>query len=319
MNKNITIKEVAEEAGVSIASISRALNSRSGVSDATRQRIVAVCEKLGYVPDRSAIQLATRESNVVGIYFAKRQDIVSRYTCMLLPHLTKSLSQSGLTPMPIVYDGEGQNNFKAVILVGLKNNDIRIKQLKENRTPFVCIGMNNDSYSVCPDDKNGIIEAVSHLISLNKTNIAFVTPNLREAVMVNRFEAYLGEMKNNNLDHDCIFIDEGNSPELQAYRYFINLPVEELMRYDALVCFSDEIAKSTYQALQDRGISVPSDIAIVGFDGIIGLSDNLTTLKQDFKEIAETAVRLVHRACENKKIEQVIVPVTLEISKSTVG
>lgn len=237
---------------------------------------------------------------------------------MLLPFLTKSLSQSGLTPLPIVQDLSNISTFKAVILVGLKSNDQRIKELIDNNIPFVCIGMGQCDYSVCPDDKNGIKQAVEHLIELNRTKIAFVSQNLMESVMITRFNAYLETMNLYSLDPECVFIEDGFNTEIQTYRFFMSLSLDVLSKYNGLVCFSDEIASAAVTALRDRGIRVPEDISIVGFDGIIGVSDGITTIKQDFKSIADNAVRLINKASDKKQKEQTIVPVELIEANSTV-
>lgn len=319
MNKKATITEVAEAAGVSIASISRALNGKEGLSEKTRKHILNTCNKLGYIPDRSAIQLVSGETNVIGIYFARKEDMASRYTAVLLPYLTESLSQAGLTPLPVVPGITPPVTFRAVILIGLKEHDQRIIDLTKARIPFVSIGWTENGYSVSPNDKDGISLAVQHLASQGKSKIAFVTPNLDELVMTRRYDAYREAIDKANLTSDCIFIGEGASPDVSTYRYFNRLPTEAIAKYDGLICFSDEVAFAATQALKDRQYSIPQEIAIVGFDGIPGLSNDLTTLEQDFRGIAQQTVELIHKAYKQNKPEQRSIPVTLKVSKTTIS
>lgn len=307
-----TIKEVAERAGVSIASVSRAQNGKPGLSDETRRKILEVCSQLNYVPNKSALELMKGGENLVGIYITKGMHS-SRYMAMMWPHLAEALHHKGKTlfPIPAGSPQEQLDQIKAAITFGAGENDLIVKQLKIRKVPFVSIGIMHDAFWVAPDDFNGLRVLTEHLLKCGRKNLAFVTTEGAGVGYRMRYQGYMTAMATYNLPIREFRIGQHQLVEIAAYRFFSQLTPDEMKTIDGLLCQSDEIAAAVQAALDDLGFKIPEQIIVTGYDGLPEISDNLTTIVQDLDAIAQQAIELLEEACTNQPLRGQIVPVTL--------
>lgn len=312
--KRATIKEAAMVAGVSIASVSRALNNKSGISDKTRERILKVCTELNYIPNASARELTGVESNVVAVSMGPQDYPASRYLGMLWPYLSAELLKKGKTLVPIIesMDMESFSNIGGAILFGVEHNDPRINYLKKRDIPFVCIGMVDNEFWVAPDDFNGSKMATEYLIEVGKKNIAFVTPTVVGGGYQFRYQGYCSAMVSKGFSIREIKTGADPLCEIAAYSYFFSLPVDILKHYDAFVCECDETAIGLIAALKNRGYDVPKDFSVIGYDGLPGISKDLTTMKQDPAAISARATELLSEAAKKGPPRATVIPVTLK-------
>lgn len=142
-----TIKEAAERAGVSIASVSRALNNKPGISEKTRKRILDICAELNYIPNTSARELTAGHSNTIAISMGPHDFVASRYLGMLWPALSSAIRKKGQNLLPVEQDTD-ISQITGAILLGVEDNDARAKYLKETGVPFVSIGCSDGVFWV---------------------------------------------------------------------------------------------------------------------------------------------------------------------------
>ncbi|PSW20746.1 LacI family transcriptional regulator [Photobacterium sanctipauli] len=311
-----TIKEAAERAGVSIASVSRALNNKPGISEKTRKRILDICAELNYVPNTSARELTGGHSNTIAISMGPHDFVASRYLGMLWPALSAEIRKRGQNLLPVEQDTD-ISKVSGAILIGVEDNDPRAEYLKEMEIPFVSIGCGDNIFWVAPDDFNGARLATEHLLERGCRQVAFVTPTVYGGGYQFRYQGYMSAMASKGLPVRELRTTSEPLGEIAAYRYFLNMEKPLLEAFDGFVCECDETAIGLIAALKDRGYQVPGDFSVVGYDGLPGVSKDLTTIIQDPHDIAEKVSELLEAAMAGELPRGAMIPVTLKQGKSS--
>ena len=242
-------REIARRADVSIASVSRALNGKPGLSDALREKILTISREVAYQPSAAARQLISGKAAVEGISLG-RQDIELRpYYILLYQHLTVALHQQGMVPIFFHHDqtAELPERAGAAILLGETSEDERPQALLENAgVPFVRIGNPGQGFSVAPDDAQGVYEMTHHLIAQGRRQLAFVGGELEMPGPHSRLEGYRRALDEAELSEQLISLPHRfSSDSLTSYRYLNRLLAEttngQAPPFDALVCATDEL------------------------------------------------------------------------------
>ncbi|MCH4563982.1 LacI family transcriptional regulator [Halomonas sp. EGI 63088] len=308
--KGATIREIAKAAGVSIASVSRALNGKPGISEALREHILQISRDIHYQPSAAARALIGGKSAVVGISLG-RQDIELRpYYILLYQHLTLALYRQGMVPIFFACDQTPTLPERAgsAILLSDFPGDERPGFLASRRIPFVRIGPPGEGFSVAPDDRYGIYLATRHLIEGGRRRIAFIGNELGDDR--HRLLGYQQALTEAGLPESLISVPFSYDPALTAYRYLGRF-LQPGPPLDGLVCENDEFARGCLTALEDRGIRVPEQVAVTGFDDLPTLAAQLTTVRQDIGRLAVEAVGLLGEAIAGARPRHIDLPVTL--------
>lgn len=314
-SRSATIREIARRAGVSIASVSRALNGKPGLSEALRERILAISREVAYRPSAAARQLISGKAAVVGISLG-RQDIELRpYYILLYQHLTLALHEQGMVPIFFAHDQTATlpERAGAAILLGEFPGDRRAELLAEAGVLCVRIGEAGEGFSVAPDDRRGFAHVTSHLIESGRQRIAFVGGELEQPHPHPRLAGYRQALAETSLAERLFSLPHDvASASLTAYRFFApRLASWREPPFDGLVCATDEIALGCLAALEDHGLAVPERVAVTGFDDLPLLAARLTTLRQDIAAIATMSVTLLGEALTGKPPRHVSMPVEL--------
>ncbi len=303
----VTLGDVAKEANVSIATVSRAINNSLLVTEEKVERINAAIKKLGYQP---AIR---QKQNVMST-----NKVIYVITAMLQQNLLDSIRDKAYElgyEVAISYTGEGKAGYeRAINLFRILSSDIitgiiTINNLyhdnlvwKEfSKYPIVQIGEYADitpCYTVLTDDTLGAAEMTQYLIDKGYKRIAFVTnkrfyEQYQFRFVRQREDGFRQVLKKNNIDFDeslKIYVDytqEGGREAAQKIVAMDNPP-------DAVFCIGDIIAASCVNELNRLGVQVPKDIAVAGYDNLEiseYCSPQLTTVAQTFEDIGAEAVR----------------------------
>ncbi len=315
--KKATINEAAKIAGVSIASVSRALNNKPGISEKTRKKILDICKDLGYVPSTSARELSGSHKNTIAISLGPHDFYASRYLGMLWPSLSAAIKNSGRNLLPVSFGEVDLEQVGGAVLLGITTDDERIKTCQQLDLPFVCIGMSEGSFWVAPDDFNGGREATKHLVDKGLTDICFVTPTTYGDGYQFRHQGYMSVMASNALPVRELRTGADPLGEIAAYRYFMNIDKKQLEGYQGFVCECDETALGVFAALKDRGYELPQDFSVVGYDGLPGISKDLTTIVQDTDKIAARVASMLEQAILREQPVGSVVAVSLKLGKTT--
>lgn len=291
----VTLREVAKKAGLSVTTVSRALNGHSDVAEETKQAIREVAESLGYVPNLSARRLKMEKADAIGLILPKENLRFSDpFFSDLLSGIVEQSAEYGLelnitTPLNADKMEDMYLNYvrsrrvDGFIIVRVEQNDPRIRLLQENNFPFVAFGHADEAANyafVDEDSKTGIGLAVDHLVELGHKRIAYITEPLHFAMATTRMQGFLDGMAHWGLTAVPDLIVQGNFRQRSGYA-----SAQELLNKEnpptAIVAANDLLAIGAINAASERGLVVGQDISITGFDDILlaeYTSPPLTTL-----------------------------------------
>ncbi|MBW5799903.1 LacI family DNA-binding transcriptional regulator [Halomonas elongata] len=318
-SKTANIREIARRAGVSIASVSRALNGKPGISEALRERILTISRDVEYRPSAAARQLISGKAAVVGISLGRRDFELRPYYILLYQHLTVALHRQGMVPIFFAHDRTSTlpEQAGAAILLGEFADDPRPELMRSRSVPFVRIGLAGEGFSVAPEDRHGIYLATRHLIEKGRRRIAFVGDELTSPHSQHRLGGYRQALDEAGFEAELIDIPPNLDPALTGYRWLSRRLEREPRAYDGLVCETDELARGCLTALEDHGLSVPGEVAVTGFDDLPTLAEGLTTVRQDIAGIAAMSVELLGEAQASKTPRHVSMPVELVVRETS--
>jgi LacI family transcriptional regulator len=294
MGKRVTIKDIANETGLSIAAVSYVLNGKEGVGQDTRDLVMKAVERLGYVPDYTARGLASSRSMLIGVcspqtepgsrlifdnpFYSKLFSSIE-YECRLHGyHVIISGTDADESFLKLAR----QRNLDGMIIVG-SYTDRFYSDLKKSNVPVVLVDTYKSTqrfHEVRIDDRFGGYIATKYLIDKGHRNIAFISGALRECggIELNETFVYPGVVSfESGAENAQKLID--NTPEVTA-----------------VFCTADIIAMGAIKKLQDAGIKVPDDISVMGFDNLNiseYASPSITTVGQDIELKGKAAVELV--------------------------
>ncbi|MGC8870269.1 MAG: LacI family DNA-binding transcriptional regulator [Brevinematia bacterium] len=321
----VTIKDVAREAGVSIATVSRVLNNSPKVSEATRRKVLEVMERLGYSPNLVARTLAIQKTNVISI-------VVPFFTRDFFVEVIRGINNilSKTTYSIHLYDVERPeerdkiltmetlNRCDGMLIVSFKIHDRDVELFKKAGKPVVLI----DSYhpnlpSVYVDNIQGAYMAVRYLISIGRRNIAFVSGVLEESfgfpTSFYRYQGLQKALKEANIPFDPLLHVQAEFTLEDGYRAG-KILLQKGKKIDAVFCTSDIQAIGVMRAFIEEGIQIPEDTAIIGFDDI---SDarylGLSTVRQPMREMGETGAKILLNLLSQKSLNTLHYELPLEL------
>jgi LacI family transcriptional regulator len=314
-----TIFEVARAAGVSTGTVSRALNNRAGVNVDTRARVLEVIERLGYVPDIGARQLARRSKTVIGITRFTNNSLRNPYYTLLVNLIQEALVDAGYVVRILENDEPG--GCAGVILPGVHLTDSRPEELRRRKVPFVVISdaddIDHDAW-VEVDNRFGMRQVTRHLVDLGHRRIAHLTGAPIGQTAQVRLETFRATLEEAGLVWNPASVLDGQFSELGAYRAVVRA-LESEEDFTAFACASDEMALGAMQALEDRGVRIPEDVSVTGFDDLPlePVRSRLTTVHQPLRLLGHTAATILLELLEGKPARGQLLPVRLVVRSSS--
>ncbi len=305
----VDINELARQSGVSAATVSRALNGRPEVSASTRQRILDLARELGYAPNASARTLARRRSHMVGLIWdtGYRSAGGQRHPFLqdLLVGFKEALSSRGygliLLPIPNDDDPEAYlrlaraHSLEGVLIMGIDEHTPKVATLVSSEVPCVAVDLDvagpRSSY-VTSDNQTGAAGAVEHLYRLGHRRIATITGPLDMKPGAERLAGYHHRLTSLGLPGRPEYVVAGDFFPASGHA-----AMRRLLALDApptaVFVAGDAMAIAAMNAAQEAGLSVPADLAVVGFDDIEAAAltrPALTTVAQDKESFGSAAV-----------------------------
>jgi LacI family transcriptional regulator, galactose operon repressor len=302
-----TIKDVAARAGVSIATVSRALNDKGDVSTETRERVRKVADEVGYSADPAARSLVTHKTRLVAVVVgdnAGHRDLSLVFFGKVLAAISGRLAQSSYDPVLLPRgDIDADHRFDAAVLIGVDDDDPLISALMSRGVPLVGVDVRlaGSAAYVGSDHAAGMRLALGHLHALGHRRIAHIAGALNTVAGVERVEAFRGEARALALDGSVDLVRQGDFSSASGYRETCSL-LALGQRPTAILAASDLMALAALQAIRDAGLEPGRDIAVVGFDDLEAAAlahPPLTTVRQDRRELgtlaATRAIELIER------------------------
>lgn len=279
----ITIKDIAKECGVSVATVSMAISEKpTRVSEKTKKKIRDVAQKYNYRPSNAAVSLANKKSRLIGIVF---NDLRNTHISSLFMTINSVLAQNGYSLVcHIIEDDQsidselirdiGADNISALIWAKSKENysedtlGVLNKAMNQLNIPIVTM----DQYGFeCPgtdvlfDYKKGGYMATKHLIDCGHTRIGCVAGKESFHVTQQRLDGYKKALEESGITYDPELIYYGDYTMNSGYEAFSYILGQKVT---AIFSMNDEMAFGIYRAARLYGISIPEDISIVGFDNV---------------------------------------------------
>jgi LacI family transcriptional regulator len=329
-----TIRDLARISGVSIGTASKALNAGGRLSKETREKVLRIAREIGYRPNDLAQSLHRAKSRTIGII---SNDSFGRFTFPIVEALEERLADEGIAVfMCNATDDPARERQHLDQLLGKRIDGLVVTARRADKRPpigplhglpvvYVFSQADDpDGLSLLPDDEGGAALAVEHLVRLGRRRIAHVTgPEHFEAVRLRR-NGYLSALSAAGLSATDDFYLSGVWSEAWGREAADRIFASGSILPDALFCGNDQIARGMVDALRERGIGIPTDVAIVGFDNwdvmVLATRPPLTSIDMNLRALGgEAGDRLVDMMA-GKRISGVSRrPCSLVVRQSSAG
>lgn len=330
-----TIRDVARLAEVSIGTASKALNSAGRLRQETRDKVVRVAREIGYRPNDLAQSLHRARSMTVGII---SNDSFGRFTLPIVEALEGELSERGIAIfMCNATDDPERERQHLDQLLGKRIDGLVVTARRAdkrapigpqaNGLPVVYVFSQADdptALSLVPDDEGGARLAVDHLVGLGRRRIAHVTgPERFEAVRLRR-HGYEAALAAHGFAAEPSFYLSGVWSEAWGREAIGQLFADGAVPPDAIFAGNDQIARGLTEALRDRGIRVPDDVAVVGFDNwdvmVSAARPPLTSVDMNLEALGREAGQRLIDMINGERLSGIRrLPCSLVVRESSIG
>lgn len=303
---SVTIKDVAKEVGVAPSTVSRTLKDHPSISKETKERVRKAMDKLGYVPNISAQNLANKYVNTIGVILpvtSSKERSNNPFYLEMLMAMNEEASQQKITisiasgnsdeelleNVSLMYRQKRVDGF---ILMYSKEEDQVLEYLVKNKVPFTVIGQpyKHNNESNCVDNDNQLLgyTATQHLIDKGHETIIFVTNNQYENFSKDRYFGYFKCMAEN---------------QLVSYKEYSLITPQDYVEFDefvkaekptACIAIDDMFALRLIQMMNLLGYKVPDDVSVISFNNSIFttlLHPYITSIDVNVSDLGKTAVK----------------------------
>jgi LacI family transcriptional regulator len=329
----LTLDDIARISGVSRSTVSRVLNSDPNVKDRTRKKVQEVIQSLNFQPNMAARGLAAGSTKVIGLVIPVGVSSIfsDPYFSLVIQGVSSACNQLDYSIMlwlaepqyerktisQIIYNGL----IDGVIVLAMLSDDPLIDRLSEADHPFITIGRHptNEKISyVDVDNRLGAYQGVSYAIRAGHRRVALIGGPRNTISGQDRYQGYLDALREYGLPILPELVTESNYSDAAGYQSMQRLlPLQP----DAVFAASDPMALAAIRAIQEAGLRIPEDIAVVGFDDIPLAATSkpaLTTVRQPIvktgKIVAEMLIDMIEHP--NPQPHRVVLPTELVIRSS---
>ncbi|MCX7698749.1 MAG: LacI family transcriptional regulator [Candidatus Goldbacteria bacterium] len=330
----VTIYDVAKKAGVSISTASKALNDRKDVGEKTKEKVKQIAKELSYEPSHFARALAMKKTGNIGVLTVRYYStpmLTNPFYSKIIEGIEEGLMNSDLNLITNVLRREQierlelpkmvkEKNIDGLILLGYMPEEF-VDLIVNKGLPVVVVDndVKENISMIVTDDEGGAYNAVNYLIKTGHKKIAYISGPSKRGSFKKRGDGYLKALSDNNIEirPDFILYNENEEP---GYEWMKKI-LESNDIPDAIFTCNDVTAILCINMLRERGLKVPDDISVIGFDNIeMGqhFIPSLSTVDVDKEKIGIKAVNLLSDKIKNKtkSIERIIFPVNLIIRDS---
>ncbi len=330
-----TIKDVAERAGVSTATVSYVLNGTGTVTEATRERVMAAVSELKYQPNHAARALRGRSRTLgllmptlsarlaepaMGEVLAGLTDSAARHDYSLLLTSCADEDAEHLLAEQLLRTGR----IDGVFIFDVRADDERLAHLGAAGLPFVCAGPPDNEAPVayvCIDTRQGAYEAVQHLLALGHRRIGLIMLPSNLTTSSWQYEGYAAALAGAGLEFEpSLAVEAGSSQEagVTAMQELLELPQPP----SAVLAGSDDLAVGAMHALRSAGLQVGRDVSVVGCDDLplaSHMQPALTSLRAPRRELGWHLAELLIAAIDRRQEEKasIVLPMQLMIRATT--
>lgn len=336
-SKRVTSLDVARRACVSRTTVSFVLNDVEGmqISEETRKRVLQAARDLGYVPDAAAQALASGRTKTIGLLLARRQHVIASdmFLTQVMEALVHEINHHGMRLMlEVVEDFENResylklvrsNSIDGVLYSGPRFNDAALRLLIEQGVPTVLMGTlkGTEYFYVDVDNRAAARRAVQYLLQLGHTEVGCITnAEPSYAAAADRLMGYEDALSDAGIVVDSGLIQYGDFDSESGYREMRHL-LDTRPNMTAIFVASDVVAFGAMAAAHERGLRIPEDLSLVGFDDVPVsryIQPGLTTVSLPVMELVRRSTDMLVGLIQGEKPEQpqVLLDATLLVRKS---
>jgi LacI family transcriptional regulator len=318
MTDRLTLEEIGKIAGVSRSTVSRVINNKPGVKKQVRDQVLKVIDETGYIPNPAARSLAANRTGLLGLVIPR--SVATFFGDPYFSKLVQGISQSCYThdymlTLFLMYSKEDeqmllphltQNSFvDGLIVQATTDSDPVIPHLQKSTIPFIVLGSLNNMDDrlnfIDVDNLSGGYLATEHLIKLGNRRIAHIAGTRDTRPAQDRLAGYKKALADHGIQHDPDLVREGFFTEDGGYR-----AAKKLFKAkpDAIFAASDTMAAGSLRAAKEFGLSIPGDLALMGFDDLppaLNTDPPLSTIHQPIRQFGTNAVNMLIDIITNGK------------------
>jgi len=324
--ENPTSLDIADLAGVSQATVSRALRNSPLVRQETRERVQQIARELNYFVNRNAARLRTHQSNTIALLLfdetGGNDAQINPFFLSMIGYITRSAASMGydvLVSLQQLTDDwhiEYQASHRADGLILLGYGDYvsyrqKLDALAAANTRFIIYGpivADQPGHSLGCDNVTGGHAATEHLLNLGRRRIVILgDTSMRHPEFASRYVGYSAALQQQGLEPDSSLTIHADNTEELSYQAVQQL-VKSGRPFDAIFAVTDLIAIGAMRALADAGLRVPDEVSVVGFDDLpraAYVTPALTTVQQNIREAGEGLVRGIAGLIEGTPVESI--------------
>jgi LacI family transcriptional regulator len=329
---NVTIYDVAREANVSMATVSRVVNGNPNVKPSTRKKVLEAIERLGYRPNAVARGLASKKTTTVGV-------IIPDISSIFFAELARGIEDiATMYKYNIILSNSDQNKEKelhllntmlakqvdGILFMGGNITEEHVNEFQKSPVPIVLaatIEPNNTIPSVNIDYEQASFEAVTYLVEKGNKRVAYVTGPTDDPINQKKLAGYRRALETHGIAYDEELVIEGDNSYdsgIEAYEKIAELAEKPT----AVFAGADEMALGIIHSAQDHGVRIPDQLEVVGFDNTrlaTMVRPRLTTVVQPMYDIGAVAMRLLTKYMNKENVENhiVVLPHRIEYRNST--
>lgn len=321
--KFVTIKDIAEVAGVSVNTVSRALGNRGYVRKDTKEKVLKVAQELGYTRNCAATALRTKHSRIIGVVVV---DNSNPFYAELVKGIESEARRNGYSIILINTDRSYENEVKAIqtllqrrvdglIICAVQSQTDDIKELVDKKIPNVIVGSKLDGIKtnyIHSDDELGGYIAAKYLIETGHKNILFLNAfdykyaaRMREKGVRRAIEE-----SSHSINLSVINSLEGFENAYEKFKQFLS----EGITFDSVICYNDIYAIAVIKASKEFGLNIPNDFSLIGFDDIefsSVVTPSLTTVRVDKTILGVEAFKALVKSIKEDVTTELVIPVEL--------
>lgn len=318
----VTLKQIAEELGISITTVSKALKNYPDVSDRTRKLVRETASMLNYRPNSFAVNLRTKESKIIGLIIP---EIMHHFFSSVVKSIVAEAEKKGYLVITLQSNESYELEKKQLdllvnkrvdgILISLANETSNYKHLTqviENETPLVMfdkIAKTVKCSKVIIDDRKAAFKATQHLIDIGCKRIAHFRGPLLPQNSIDRFLGYKQALIENNIPYDPTMVYLLNDMSFEEGKNFAKQLLKDHKHVDGIFINTDLVAIGAITEFNNQGVRVPEQINVVGFSNWFMasvISPSLTTINQPGSKMGKKAFKLLYKEIKKKKKNKVI-------------
>jgi len=317
LSAKIGLKDIAEHFGVSMTTVSKALNGQKDISEVLRNEIQTYADEIGYIPNLVARNFRQKRTNIIGVVL---NNYDNPYNTRMMHGIEEYLTSRGYLPM--FMDNHGDSKFEKELLINLNalnaagilltpaiQSDDNIEFLRQHKVPFVLVReyyeKDKDVYVTIDDEMVGYM-AAKYLCQFDNPRMFFLNGPDTAISSLNRLTGYKKALAEAGVEYNENYVYANCKSSDDGYHIMRKI-LEDYEPPFSVVCYSDYIAAGTITALQERKINIPFDVAVVGADNIKILSymkPRLTSLDYPKKRLGEKASELLVELIERNNSEE---------------